>query len=218
MFGARGLPADIQIMLGLDVMTWTLLNVPVEALASQPNEAHPARIDAIAGPLVPRHAGDLEEVNRRARWHFRRQDQERARRSMATDLALSRRLLVPDVRHAVAVQFRLACQDPQPDDLGSALTGLGFEQVLVLVGEDAQAQTVRRRAVIRSRVEATDEGLTVRVGHQADAVRPQVRHATPRHLRAGLHRLLRSVELPRRLPCVIDLADQEPVTTRFKTR
>lgn len=206
---AHGLPDDLVAMLGLTERVWVLLNVPTTTITATPAfEGLPPTIDAIAGPLGVPDQGELLEIEKRARWHYGPPDQEAARRRMATDLALSRGLLVPNVKHAAVVQFWLPCQDPQPDALGEMLARIGCEQLLVLMGADGDVE--------RSGVTADD--LVMRIEHGQSGAKPRTTTPASRGLQGGLHRIFQRIEFPRRLPFVVDLADQYASSALRDTR
>ncbi|MGE3752786.1 MAG: hypothetical protein AB7I45_01375 [Planctomycetota bacterium] len=126
---------------------------------------------------------------------------------MATDLALARGLLVPDLRTIAAVQFCLPCEDAPPEALGNSLMRMGFDEVILLVGANGDAHPCGGATIVRAKVEAQVDGLVLRVEDGHGGTKGRGAAPASGRLRAGLQRLMGTVELPRRLPCVVDLAD-----------
>lgn len=206
LFGG-GLPDDLATPLELEP-PWLLLNTPIEMLGSEPGEGLPNTIDLVGGRLVPRPGADMSQCQRSAQFHFGGDDQEEQRRRVATELALSRGLLVPDVLSVFAVQFCLPCDRREVDQLARTIGDIGFARVIILVGKDSTetSDSAEGYAVVRSHVEDEDGALRLVVdGASQGIVTMRDRRASER-LRSRLSRLITKMHVPRRTPVVINMS------------
>ena len=210
LFGG-GLPDDLASPLELDSPPWLLLNTPIEMLATEPERDLPDMIDLIGGRLVPRAGADLSHCQRSAQFHFGGDRQEVQRRRMATELALGRGLLVPDVQTVFAIQFGLPCERRTARHLARSIADMGFPRVVIIVGSDSTetSNSGDGYAVVRSHV--TDENGTLQLvvdGASQGVVPLHDREASDR-LRSCLARLISSMHVPRRMPVVINMSPRE---------
>lgn len=205
-----GLPRDLAALLGLNERCWLMINVPVEMLASAPPRGLPDTIDVVGATLRPRNAGDMAEVERRARWFFPRPEQQQACHRMATDLALSRGLLRPTLESVFALHLHTPCDCAGPDALATGLLEVGFPRAVVPVGEDGPEGSGKEGAVIvRSRVDEVEERLRLVLAGEPVPVRPARAAIASKPLRGRLHQLLHGMHVPRKPPVVVDMSPTE---------
>lgn len=209
---SNGLPEDLAALLGIEQPIWLLLNLPAKFLPPPRSPDLPATVDVVGGPLTPGHQADFDEIEKRARWHFPDGEREDAWRRLTTDMALSSGLLRPSLEGLFAVQLLTSCISPDPDAIAALLLEIGFARVAVLVGEDGldDIGQVVGATFVRSRVDDVEERLQLVLAGEPVPGRPGRTGAASKPLRDRLHRLLRSLPLPRHTPVLVDMASRYP--------